>query len=153
ANLDAAKAQLSSLDAQVREQQVQLHYYKVVAPSSGIVGDIPVRIGDRVTTSTTLTTVDKPGTLELYIYVPIERAPQLKQDMPVEIIDGAGNVLGDSRVFFISPQVDSTTQSVLVKARIANGKDTLRQSQFVRARVIWGTEKSPVVPILSVSRI
>jgi multidrug efflux pump subunit AcrA (membrane-fusion protein) len=29
----------------------------------------------------------------------------------------------------------------------------LRQSQFIRARVIWGTERSPVVPILSVSRI
>ena len=73
--------------------------------------------------------------------------------MPVEILDGQGNVIGDSRIFFVSPQVDSTTQTVLVKAQIANGKDTLRQSQFVRARVIWGTQKSPVVPILSVSRI
>jgi RND family efflux transporter MFP subunit len=153
ANLDAAKAQLSSLDAQVNEQQVQLHYYEVVAPGPGIVGDIPVRVGDRVTTSTTLTTVDKPGTLELYVYVPIERSPQLKTNMPVEILDGESNVIGDSRIFFISPQVDSTTQTVLVKARIANGKDSLRQFQFIRARVIWGTQRNPVVPILSVSRI
>jgi RND family efflux transporter MFP subunit len=153
ANLDAAKAQLSSQDAQVREQQVQLHYYEVVSPGPGIVGDIPVRVGDRVTTSTMLTTVDQPGSLELYVYVPIERSAQLKPNMPVEILDGQGNVIGDSRVFFISPQVDSTTQTVLVKARIANGKDSLRQSQFTRARVIWGTEKNPVVPILSVSRI
>jgi RND family efflux transporter MFP subunit len=153
ANLDSAKAQLSSQDAQVREQQVQLHYYEVVAPGSGIVGDIPVRVGDRVTTSTMLTTVDKPGGLELYVYVPIERSLQLKVNMPVEILDRQDNVIGDSRVFFVSPQVDSTTQTVLVKAQIANGKDKLRQSQFVRARVIWGTQKSPVVPILSVSRI
>jgi len=153
ANLDAAKAQLSSLDAQVNEQQVQLHYYEVVAPGPGIVGDIPVRVGDRVTTSTTLTTVDKPGTLELYVYVPIERSQQLKTNMPVEILDGQGKVIGDSRIFFISPQVDSTTQTVLVKARIANGKDSLRQFQFIRARVIWGTERNPVVPILSVSRV
>jgi len=153
ANLDAAKAQLSSLDAQVREQQVQLHYYEVVAPGTGIVGDIPVRVGDRVTTSTMLTTVDKPGSLELYVYVPIERSSQLKVNMPVEILNGQGDAIGDSRIFFVSPQVDSTTQTVLVKAQIANGKDTLRQSQFVRARVIWGTQNSPVVPILSVSRI
>src|ERR1700678_2261918 len=32
ATLDAAQAQLHSLDAQVNEQQVQLHYYRVVAP-------------------------------------------------------------------------------------------------------------------------
>jgi len=59
--LDAAQAQMESLDAQVSEQQVQLHYYKVVAPWSGIVGDVPVRVGDRVTSTTQLTTVDKPG--------------------------------------------------------------------------------------------
>ena len=152
-NLDAAKAKLDALDASVNEQQVQLHYYKVTAPSSGIVGDIPVHVGDRVTTSTVLTTVDKPGSLEVYIYVPIEKSSQLRMNMPVEILDGEGNVVADSRVSFISPQVDSTTQTVLVKARIANSKDTLRQLQFIRARVVWGTEKSPVVPILAVSRI
>lgn len=151
--LDAAKSQVQALDATVREQQVQLHYYNVTAPWSGIVGDIPVHVGDRVTTSTMLTTVDKPGSLEVYVYVPIERASQLKMNMPVQVLDGAGNVIADSRVSFISPQVDNTTQTILVKARIANSQDKLRQSQFIRARVIWGTQKSPVVPVLAVSRI
>src|SRR6266853_1123753 len=59
ATLDAAEAQLHSLEAQVREQQVQLHYYQVVAPRAGIVGDVPVRVGDRVLTTTTLTTVEE----------------------------------------------------------------------------------------------
>src|SRR5579864_5446210 len=151
--LDAAQAQMESLDAQVNEQQVQLHYYKVVAPWNGIVGDIPVHVGDRVTTSTQLTTVDKPGSLEVYVYVPIERSSQLKMNMPVQVLDGSGNIIGDSRVSFISPQVDNTTQTILVKARIANSHDKLRQSQFIRARVIWGTQKNPVVPVLAVSRI
>jgi RND family efflux transporter MFP subunit len=82
--MDAAQAQMDSLDAQVREQQVQLHYYKVVAPWSGIVGDIPVRVGDRVTSATQLTTVDKPGSLEIYVYVPIEHSSQLKMNLPVQ---------------------------------------------------------------------
>lgn len=151
--LDNAKAQVRALDANVREQQVQLRYYSVTAPWAGIVGDIPVRVGDRVTTTTVLTTVDKPGTLEVYVYVPIERAPQLKMNMPVQVLDGSGKAIADSRVSFISPQVDNTTQTILVKARIANNKDKLRQSQFIRARIIWGTQKSPVVPVLAVSRI
>src|SRR5215469_12687584 len=151
--LDSAKSQVQALDASVREQQVQLHYYNVTAPWSGIVGDIPVHVGDRVTTSTQLTTVDKPGSLEVYVYVPIERGPQLKMNMPVQVLDGSENVIGDSRVSFISPQVDNTTQTILVKARIANRQDKLRQSQFIRARMIWGTHKNPVVPILAVSRI
>jgi RND family efflux transporter MFP subunit len=153
ATLDAAQAQMGSLDAQVREQEVQLHYYKVVAPRAGIVGDIPVRVGDRVTSATQLTTVDQPGSLEAYIYVPIERSRQLKMNLPVQIVDATGKVLASTRVSFISPQVDNTTQTVLVKAQFANGNDALRQSQFIRARVIWGTHQNPEVPILAVSRL
>jgi RND family efflux transporter MFP subunit len=151
--MDAAQAQMDSLDAQVREQEVQLHYYRVVAPWGGIVGDVPVRVGDRVTVTTQLTTVDKPGSLEVYVYVPIEHSSQLKMNLPVQVLDSDGKVLADSRVSFISPQVDNTTQTVLVKARIANSNDALRQSQFIRARIVWGTHQNPKVPILAVSRL
>jgi RND family efflux transporter MFP subunit len=151
--LDSAQAQLESLNAQVNEQEVQLHYYKVVASRSGVVGDIPVRVGDRVTTSTQLTTVDKPGSLEVYVYVPIEHSSQLKMDLPVQVLSSEDKVLANSRITFISPQVDNTTQTVLVKARVANSNDALRQSQFIRARIIWGTHHSPEIPILAVSRL
>jgi RND family efflux transporter MFP subunit len=153
ATLDAAQAQMDALNAQVREQEVQLHYYKVIAGRPGIVGDVPVRVGDRVTTATQLTTVDQPGSLEAYVYVPIERSSQLKMNLPVQVLDSSGKVLANTRITFISPQVDNTTQTVLVKARIANGNDALRQSQFIRARVIWGTHQNPQVPILAVSRL
>jgi len=153
AALDAAQAQMDALDAQVREQEVQLHYYRVVAPRGGIVGDIPVRVGDRVTTSTQLTTVDQPGSLEAYVYVPVEHSAQLKMNLPVQVLGSDGKVLADARVSFVSPQVDNTTQTVLIKARIANGNDALRQSQFVRARVVFGMHQNPEVPILAVSRL
>jgi RND family efflux transporter MFP subunit len=153
AAMDSAQSQLDAAGAQVSEQQVQLHYYKVLAPRGGIVGDVPVRVGDRVTTSTQLTTVDQPGSLEAYVYIPVERSGQLKMNLPVQVVDAEGKVLADSRVSFISPEVDNTTQTVLVKARIANGKDALRQAQFIRARVVWGTHKNPEVPILAVSRL
>jgi RND family efflux transporter MFP subunit len=153
AALATARAQLEALEAQVREQRVQLHYYRVVAPRTGIVGDIPVHVGDRVTTSSLLTTVDQPGALEAYIYIPVERAAQLKLNMPVEIVDAGGNRLAQSRITFISPQVDTSTQSVLVKAIISNSRDRLRTSQFIRARVVWATHQAPRVPVLSVSTI
>ena len=88
ATLDAAQVQLHWLDAQVSEQQVQLDHHRVVAPRSFIVGDVPVRVGDRVVTTTTLTTVDRPGSLEAPSTVPIEKSAQLKMNLPVEIVDG-----------------------------------------------------------------
>jgi RND family efflux transporter MFP subunit len=151
--LDNAEAQLKALDAQLAEQQVQLHYYTVIATRAGIVGDIPVHVGDRVSTTTWLTTVDQPGSLEAYVYVPIERASQLKMGLPVQIVDSNDKAIADSRITFISPQVDTTTQTILVKAEIANHQDRLRNAQFIRAKIVWGTQKEPLVPVLAVSRV
>jgi RND family efflux transporter MFP subunit len=152
-NLETAQEQLRSLEHQVREQQVQLHYYSVVAPTAGIIGDIPVRVGDRVQVTTLLTTVDEPGSLELYISVPVERSKDLRIGQAVQILDTAGNTVAESRLDFISPQVDSNTQSVLTKATIKNSSDPLRTFQFARARIIWSIRQGLVIPVLSVSRI
>lgn len=153
AAVDSAESELHALDAQLNEQQVQLRYYKVVAPREGIVGDIPVRVGDRVTNTTVLTTVDRPSDLELYVEVPIEQAPRLKMGLPVQAEDDSGKVLARGTIDFISPQVSTLTQTVLVKSRIPNPQGLLRTSQFARARIVWGSREGIVVPVLAVSRI
>ena len=89
-NLNTARAQLAALSAQVKEQSVTLGYYQVLAPTSGVVGDVPVRVGMRVSPETLLTTVDQNQNLEVYVAVPLERAPELKRGLPIEIVDGQG---------------------------------------------------------------
>ena len=150
---DAAVAQLKSLSDQVSQQQVELHYYRVTAPMAGTIGDIPVREGDRVGVTTLLTTVDEPGSLEAYIYVPAERGREVRVGLALHLLDETGKAISDARITFVSPQVDSETQTVLAKASIENPKGQLRVSQQMRAQVIWSKHEGPVVPILSVSRI
>src|SRR5216684_6040646 len=149
---DAAVAQLKSLTEQVNQQQVELHYYRVAAPMDGIVGDIPVRVGDRVAVTTLLTTVDEQGPLEAYIYVPADRARNLKLGLPVHLVDEAGIKVADTRITFLSQQVDAETQTVLAKALLENPRG-LRVSQQVRARVVWSTHEGTVIPILAVTRV
>ncbi len=151
-NYDAAGAQLKSLSEQVNQQQVELHYYRVAAPMDGIVGDIPVRVGDRVAVTTLLTTVDEQGPLEAYIYVPADRARNLKLGLPVHLVDEAGITVADTRITFLSQQVDAETQTVLAKALLENPRG-LRVSQQVRARVVWSTHEGTVIPILAVTRV
>jgi RND family efflux transporter MFP subunit len=153
ANHDAAVAQLKSLGEQVNQQQVELHYYRVAAPMAGIVGDIPVREGDRVAVTTLLTTVDEPGSLEAYIYVPAERGKDVRVGLPVHLLDESGKPVSDARITFVSPQVDNDTQTILAKASIENPKGQLRVSQQMRAQVVWSNHQGPVVPVLSVIRI
>jgi RND family efflux transporter MFP subunit len=150
---DTAVAQLKSLEHQVEQQKVELRYYKVSSPMDGIVGDIPVRVGDRVIVSTLLTTVDEPGALEAYLYIPAARGKNLRLGLPVNLLDEAGNVRTTSQITFISPQVDPDTQTVLAKAAVPNSKANLRIAQQVRAQVVWGNARGPVAPVLAVTRI
>jgi len=150
---DSAEAQLKSLSDQVEQQKVELHYYDVSAPVDGIVGDIPVRVGDRVTVSTLLTTVDLPGALEAYVYIPADRAKDLRLGLPVRLLDENGNSVSDTHITFVSPQVETDTQTVLAKAAVANPTAKLRIAQQVRAQVTWGAHNGPVVPVLAVLRI
>src|SRR4029077_17959974 len=99
-----------------------------------------------------LTTVDELGPLEAYIYVPADRARNLKLGLPVHLVDEAGNKVADTRISFLSPQVDTETQTVLAKALLENPRG-LRVSEQVRAQVVWSTHEGTVIPIVGVNRI
>src|SRR5206468_2115809 len=101
--LRTADADLQALSAQVQQQQVQLRYFTVTAPTAGIVGDVPVRVGNQVTPQTLLTTIDQNDTLEVNASVPIERAGALKIGLPLQVwsSDGAQRVAA-STVSFVS---------------------------------------------------
>ncbi|HKR97061.1 MAG TPA: efflux RND transporter periplasmic adaptor subunit, partial [Candidatus Angelobacter sp.] len=150
---DAAKADAAAAEASIREQQVQLHYYTVRAPAAGIIGDIPVHVGDHVTPQTMLTTVDEGGTLEAYINVPAEKSAQLRMGMPVDIVDDTGKTLERTKVSFISPHVDTDSQTLLVKTQVPNPNRIFRNAQQVHARVVWSEKQAPVIPMTAVTRL
>jgi RND family efflux transporter MFP subunit len=147
-----AEAQLRGVEAEIRENKVELQYYRVTAPTSGIVGDIPVRLGDRVTSATNITTIDQPEGLEVYLNVPLERASDLKPGLMVELMGTDGKVVASNPVTFIAPRADAT-QSVLVKATLNRMPTGLRVMQYVRARLIWSNEAALTVPVLAVNRL
>ncbi|MPY91284.1 MAG: efflux RND transporter periplasmic adaptor subunit [Luteitalea sp.] len=146
-----AQAQLESLEAQLSEQRVNLQFYQVLAPTVGVVGDIPVRVGMYVSSETDLTTIDGEGMLEVYVQVPVERAANLKLGLPLTILDSSGNELTKTTVSYVSPRVNNQTQSILVKGRLPS-EAALRSDQFVRARIVWQTTQGLAVPVLSVTR-
>lgn len=145
-----AKADYEAAVESRKAAQQLLDYYTVRAPYDGEVGDIPVHVGDYVTTSTMLTTIDENRDLEAYIYVPTERASQVRSGLGVELSDNFGHLLERTAIDFVSPQVDSNLQAILVKAPVHPTPDILRNAQMVQARVIWDTRPMPVIPVLAV---
>src|SRR5882672_725047 len=114
--VEQADTALRTAEARLGALQVQLHYFTVTAPTDGIVGDVPVRVGNMVTSQTMLTTIDQNDTLEVHASVPIERASALKTGLPLQVWSSDGSKrVATTTVSFISPHVDDQTQSVLVK--------------------------------------
>jgi RND family efflux transporter MFP subunit len=148
-----SKGDFDASVAQTNTQKQQLAYYQIRAPFAGIVGDIPVHLGDYVSASTVLTTVDENADLEAYIYVPTERASEVKIGLPVEILDTDGSTIVKSKISFISPQVTNGLQSILAKAEIPRTTQRLRNEQLVKARVTWNMNPAPTIPVLAVTRI
>lgn len=149
----STRSDVAALGAEITSGTVQLRYYQITAPSAGVVGDIPVRVGDLVTPQTRLTSVTDNHVLEANIAVPVERAAAVKPGLRVEIVDDESKVVAEGDVSFISPQVTPDTQSVLVKATIANPDSTLRAEQLTRGRIVWRTRDGITVPALAVIRL
>lgn len=148
-----SKADYAASSAARVTQQRQLAYYNLVAPFNGVVGDIPVHIGDYVSPQTVLTTVDENADLEAYIYIPTELSADIRMGLPVEIVTSRGELIEKTKIDFISQQVDNALQGVLVKAPIHASLDKFRTAQLVKARVVWSTAPAPKVPVLAVARI
>lgn len=153
ANIASAETRVSKSEADVIQQEVQLQYYTIAAPFAGVVGDIPVKVGDYVNNSTQLTKVTENRALEVQIAIPVEKATQLRIGLPVELLDGQDKKIAAGTVAFIAPNINPQTQSILVKANFDNTQNTLRADQFVRARVIWSTKPGVLVPVSAIARV
>ena len=152
-SLRTAEARLGSLEAQVREGRVELEFYRVDAPQAGVVGEIPVRTGDRVTSSTVITTIDANDALEAYIQVPLDRSPDLRLGLPVQLLDGEGKIVATNPITFVAPRVDDGTQTVLVKSALREMPPAVRVQQFIRSRIVWRNVPGLTIPVTAVSRI
>lgn len=152
-SLRTAEARLAALDAQVREEQVELEYYRVNAPQAGVIGDITLRVGDRVTPATMITTIDDNSVLEADIQVPLDRSSDLRAGLPVQILDSDSKVVATNPITFVAPRVDDRTQTVLVKSALREAPPALRAQQFARARVVWSNDPAVTVPVTAVQRI
>lgn len=151
---DAAKATVEASRASVVQQKQQLRYYTVSAPKAGVIGDVPVRLGDRVETSTQLTTLDSGGGMELYVSISADKASAVKAGTKIEILPETGDPQPlVTQINFISPRLNEQDQLLLVKAPLPEATTRFRNEQLVHARVIWSTTPGIVLPFAVVSRL
>src|ERR1043166_84184 len=135
------------------QERAQLRYSDIAAPFAGIVGDIPVKVGDYVSPTTQLMTITVNQPLEAYIYIPIEKASKLRTGMPVELISPDGRELGPSSIFFVAPGAEGSDQTILVKAEYANADGRIRAGERGQARILWSQDSGLWIPATAVTQL
>lgn len=138
-----AEAQVAEAQAQVRTAEIQIENTGVRANFAGAIGDIPVKLGDYVKVGDPMTTLTQNQSLDLRLSIPIERQPQLRLGLPVQLEGNQNSLTG--QIGFISPKVNPNSQSVLAKATFDNSRGVLKDGQFVRAKVTWNSRPNAVV--------
>lgn len=154
ANVSEAESLLEQAQAQATATREDLLDRTVTAPISGIVGDIPVKLGDYVQISSPLTSITQNETLDLEVAIPTEQARNVQIGMLVELLTfDTGESAGTATINFIAPQSDANTQTVLVKAEVMNTSGHLQDDQRVDVRVILEERSGLLVPATAVTRL
>jgi RND family efflux transporter MFP subunit len=154
ASYDQAGANVQKAQADANTARVGLNLTQINAPIDGSVGNITLKPGDYVTTGQALTTINQNNLFDLQIPIPINYAGQLRSGLTVQLLDPtSGNQLGSGNIYFVSSQTNTNNQTIQTRARFPNSNGTLRDGQYVRARVIWKTQPGVLVPTEAVSPI
>lgn len=152
-NISEAETALQKAEEDFRNRQTQPQNYRITAPFSGTVGNMTVQVGDLVTTYTPLLTVSQNKPLEINISVPAAKSSQLREGLPVEILNPQGEVITTSKIADISPDENAEEQGTVITALLNNSEGLLKPHQLVRARVVWNQRSGVLVPTKAVSRI
>lgn len=159
----AAEVKLEQSENTVRQTQAQadaslvnVQSKNIVTPIAGVVDNLPVKLGDYVSTSAgaPVAQVAQTEALFLNIAVPAKRSAQLTSALSVELIDPASKaLLASGSLTFVSPTVNPEGQTILTKARFRNVDGKLRHGQNVQARIIWETQPGLLIPTTAISRV
>lgn len=159
-NIKSSVSRMDVFDSEIAEQNARLQLQvaelnltrrNIVAPIDGIVGIVPVNIGDNVTTSTPIVTLDDRTEILVDYWVPERFANTVLVGQEVE----ATSVARPGKVFTgvleaVDNRIDPASRTLRLRGRIANSSDELRAGMSFAVSMKFPGDKYPAVNPLSV---
>ncbi|MGH1366593.1 MAG: efflux RND transporter periplasmic adaptor subunit [Calditrichia bacterium] len=126
-----------------KQAALNLRYTTVPAPISGYAGDRPVRLGDRIQTSTKLLSIANLDDKIVQVYVPQnEFTRTFKGQKAIVTSDVVPGVRLNGFVKRISPIIDSQSGTFKVVVAVKDTKNQLRPGMFVSTKLIVDTHEN-----------
>ena len=145
--------QVKTAEERVRATEATLSYSNLRSPAGGTVADVHVQVGDVIQQGQVFTTLVQNEELEARVEIPAVFSERVKLGLPVLLsAPGSDKVISTGSIDSIDPQVDATTQGLLVKAVFKNPTGQLRSGQRLRTRVLLDQTEQLSVPFASVTQ-
>ncbi|MBB3392943.1 RND family efflux transporter MFP subunit [Rhizobium sp. BK275] len=159
-NIKSSVSRMDVFDSEIAEQNARLQLQaaelnltrrNIVAPIDGIVGIVPVNIGDNVTTSTPIVTLDDRTEILVDYWVPERFANTVSVGQAVE----ATSVARPGKIFSgvleaVDNRIDAASRTLRLRGRIDNSSDELRAGMSFAVSMKFAGDKYPAVNPLSV---
>jgi membrane fusion protein (multidrug efflux system) len=143
--MELAEANWRSAEARLQLEQVRLDRTTVRAPFSGIVGERFVSVGDYVTTSTPLTTLQTFNPQRAAFNVPERYAQDLAVGQEVTFKVAATSATYTGRVDFVNPVVQLPGRTIEVKANVPNPRHELIPGMFIDVRLATDVRADAII--------
>lgn len=146
AALEVRKAELA-----LREAELTLDRRSIRAPIAGVVGILPVTVGQYVTSDTDIATIDDRSRILIDFWVPERFAGMIEpgQELSAASIARPGEVFTGT-VSALDNRIDPESRTLHVEARIINPDDRLRAGMAFRVGMRFPGDTYPAVDPLAI---
>lgn len=166
-NMQAAAAALAQAEASYVSAKENLSYCYVTSPASGVIGDLPYRVGALVSASSQqpLTTVSNISTMQVYFSMTEKELLDMTKtagglhtaikDYPAVKLQLADGTIYDhpGRVATVSGVIDATTGSVSMRADFPNPQHLLKSGGSGSIVVSHVSNSAIVIPQDAVAQV
>jgi RND family efflux transporter MFP subunit len=138
-------------EIEVRAAEIALERRAIAAPFAGVTGLTDISLGDYVTTSTPITTLDDLSTVRVGFEVPERWTGLIRQG---QAITARAQGLAGSRfagtITALDSRVDETTRTRRVEAELDNEARALKGGMAITVELAFESDEQLAVPTLSI---
>ncbi len=144
--VDQTEATWAASHALVERLTAELKDAIIRAPFAGMAGARLFSVGQFVPRGTTMTTVSDQDPMKVEFRIPERFLGQLKPQQAVKVeTDAYPDTPFRGEVYFIDPEVEVATRTLLLKAVVPNPQGRLRQGMFARVALVMKVNEQAVV--------
>ncbi len=144
---DAARTAVARAKTQIDIVEYQIANRKVIAPFSGKLGMRRISLGNLVSPSTIITTLDDISEIKIDFRISEKYYPLIKDGQKVGVTSVAyPDKIFDGEISAISPRIDTTTRTVEVRATVPNRTGNLMPGMLFVVKLDLGSRSALMVP-------